>query len=586
MTMRIVVVTMMAGLLLGGVCMRGYAEEKAGVESPEAFEARTKWWRDARFGLFIHWDMSSIAGTEISWSRGATKPLDISGHPAGYVEDPMYDHLYKEFNPVDFDAAAWVRMAQDAGMKYIVFTAKHHGGFCMWDTKLTDYSIMHTPFKRDVVRELADACRRAKMPFGLYYSQRDWYHRDYGIGDNAKYHAFLLGQLTELLTNYGRIDVMWFDSFGHGDSIKYWKADEVVALVRRLQPQIVINNRAGSFTAHNIEAIRGDFDTPEEQLGSFQNTRLWESCMCMITAPGGGWSYRKDGVVKPFHDCLKMLVSCATGDGNLLLDVGPDARGVIPDDQVAVLREFGAWTKRFGESIYRTRGGPWRNGPWGGSTHRGNIVYLHVFRWEGDRLMLRPLRETIRKAEVLTGGRVAFAQTDTEVTFTLAREQQDPMVTVIKLTLDRPVGEIHTEPAPVVRVEIGPDGTVVLPPAAAKTEGGVQAEHRGGQMNLGYWTNPRGSATWTFDLAGPGRFAVTALAATPHEGIRFQVDVGGQTLVGEAKKTGSHDAYAPVALGTIGFPAAGPATLRVSAADPDRWQPVNLRAITLTPVTP
>lgn len=583
--MRKIIVTMLAGLLLGGVCVRGYAEEKAGVESPEAFEARTAWWRDARFGLFIHWDMSSIAGTEISWSRGATKPLDIFGHPAGYVEDPMYDHLYKEFNPVEFDAAAWVRMAREAGMKYIVFTAKHHGGFCMWDTKLTGYSIMNTPFKRDVVRELADACHRAKMPFGLYYSQRDWHHPDYGIGDNAKYHAYLMGQLTELLTNYGRIDIMWFDSFGHGDSIKYWKADEVLALVKRLQPQIVINNRAGFF-GQSIPSLRGDFDTPEERLGAFQNTRLWESCMCMITAPGGGWSYRKDGVIKPFHDCLKMLVSCATGDGNLLLDVGPDARGVIPDDQAAVLKEFGQWTKQCGESIYSTRGGPWRNGPWGGSTHRGKTVYLHVFRWNGERLMLRPLQETIRKAEVLTGGKVAFAQTDTEVTFTLARDQQDPVVTVLKLTLDRPVGEVQTEAALVERIETRPDGTLVLPPAMAKTEGGVQAEQRGEQPNLGYWTNSRGAATWSFEVARPGRYAVATETATPHEGIRFNVEVAGRTLTGEAKKTGSHDAYAPVALGTIDVPAAGKMTLRVAPADPSHWQPLNMRAITLTPDTP
>ena len=134
------------------------------AETKAQFETRTTWWRDARFGMFIHWDMSSVAGTEISWSRKGSKPLDITGNGAGYVEDPVYDHLYQRFDPEKFDAAKWVQIAQSAGMKYIVFTAKHHGGFCMWNTKLTDYNIMHTPFHRDVVKELADACHKAAMP--------------------------------------------------------------------------------------------------------------------------------------------------------------------------------------------------------------------------------------------------------------------------------------------------------------------------------------------------------------------------------------------------------------------------------------
>ena len=216
-------------------------------ETAKQRDARMQWWREARFGMFIHWDMSSLAGTEISWSRKGSKPLDIRGEPAGYVEDPVYDNLYRKFNPQKFDAKQWVKIAQDAGMKYIVITAKHHGGFCMWDTKLTDYSIMHTPFKRDVIKELSDECHEAGMRFGLYYSQRDWHHPDYGIGDNKMYHDYLHGQITELLSNYGKVDVVWFDSFGRGDSITFWHADELLALVKKLQPEAVINNRVGSY---------------------------------------------------------------------------------------------------------------------------------------------------------------------------------------------------------------------------------------------------------------------------------------------------------------------------------------------------
>ncbi len=251
-------------------------------------DSRLQWWREVRFGMFIHWDMSSVAGTEISWSRKGPKPMDGPwGSPAGTGGDPVYDNLYKRFNPVNFDAKQWVKVAKDAGMKYIVFTAKHHGGFCMWDTKYTDYSIMHTPFKRDVVKELSEACHAAGIHFGIYYSPRDWHHPDYGVGDDSKYLTYLKGQLTELLTNYGQVDVVWFDSFGSGDSIKYWHADEVLALVKKLQPQAVINNRC-SFFAQHVESLQADFDTPEQTLGAYQVNRPWESCMCM-TPPH--WSY-------------------------------------------------------------------------------------------------------------------------------------------------------------------------------------------------------------------------------------------------------------------------------------------------------
>ena len=418
-------------ILLASLQIFWPATMRAEGETSSPPDNRMAWWTAARFGMFIHWDMSSIDGTEISWSRKATKPLDATGDKAGYVEDPVYDNLYQRFNPTNFDAKAWVLLAKAAGMKYIVFTAKHHGGFCMWDTKLTDYSIMHSPFKRDVVKELADASHKAGMRFGLYYSPRDWHHPDYGIGDNAKYHQYLKGQLSELLTNYGQIDVLWFDSFGHGDSIQYWHADEIMALVKRLQPQIIINNRCGFF-GQAVESLKGDFDTPEQRLGEFQNTRPWESCMCLVDAPDGGWSYRTDGKVKSFSNCLKTLLGCATGDGNLLLDVGPNALGEIPADQSGRLREMGGWMQKNGESIYGTRGGPYRNGVWGGSTYKGNTVYLHIAKWNGDRIELPPLKSKIVKCSV------AFKQTAADLTLMLPADKQDKTDTIVILELAAP----------------------------------------------------------------------------------------------------------------------------------------------------
>jgi len=400
-------------------------------------DARMKWWTDARFGMFIHWDMSSIPGTEISWSRQSARPLDVDKAPAGFVEDPVYDHLYQRFNPTNFSAKEWVRVAQAAGMKYIVFTAKHHGGFCMWDTKLTSYSIMNTPFKRDVVRELADACHEAGMPLGLYYSPRDWHQPDYGVGNNSKYTAYMQGQLTELLTRYGKIDALWFDGFGAGDSIKFWHANEILALVRRLQPRIIINNRCanlwfeGNNPSGSAPSLLGDHDTPEGSIGSFQNDRPWETCNMIIHTPGGyAWSYRFDQTsIRPFSECIQMLASCATGDGNLLLDVGPNALGEIPADQAGRLREMGEWLQKNGASIYGTRGGPFHNGKWGGSTYKGNTVYLHVFKWNGDRLVLPPLKAKILQCSV------EFKQAADGITLTLRADQQDKADTVVTLEL-------------------------------------------------------------------------------------------------------------------------------------------------------
>ncbi len=395
---------------------------------------------DARFGLFIHWDMSSVAGTEISWSRKATKPLDITGDPAGYVEDTAYDHLYEKFNPQNFHAATWVKLAKDAGMKYIVFTAKHHGGFAMWDTKLTDYSIMHTTFARDVVKELADECHKAGLMFGLYYSQRDWHQPDYGIGDNKKYLEYMNGQLTELLTRYGKIDILWWDSYGHGDLEQFWQIDETYRLVKKLQPDILMNNRMAVLAEYNKQpaAYLGDWDTPEQRLGEFQNNRPWESCMSLVKVPdGGGWSYRPDGSVRGYEECIRTLVSCATGDGNLLLDAGPDATGVIPTDQTSRLLEMGQWLKKYGASIYQTRGGPFHNGEWGGSTFNGKKIYLHIATWNNNELVLPALKSKIVRVTNFTdpANTVAFTQNSTSVVIKLAGPKQDKIDTIVLLEL-------------------------------------------------------------------------------------------------------------------------------------------------------
>ena len=349
-------------------------------------EHRLEWWRKARFGMFIHWGPVSLVGTEISWSRGGLR-RGIEQTGTGEIPVDVYDNLYKKFNPAAFDAKQWVDIARSAGMKYMVLTAKHCDGFCLWHTKVDDYNIGSTPFKRDVCAELADAAHQAGVKIGWYYSPMDWRDPDCRTERNAAYVRRMQTHLSELLGNYGQIDVLWFDAEG-GPSP--WDQEHTYHLVRSLQPQIVINNRLdietdGCFDARTQIGPNADYATPEQQVGNYDTAIPWETCMTI----GTQWSWKPNDALKSSADCIKILVQCVTGDGNLLLDVGPMPSGEIEPRQVAVLKEIGSWLNKYGESIYETRGGPFINGSWGGSTRKGNIVYLHILKWNGDEMKLR-----------------------------------------------------------------------------------------------------------------------------------------------------------------------------------------------------
>jgi alpha-L-fucosidase len=230
-----------------------------------------------------------------------------------------------------------------------------------------------------------------------------------------------------------------------------------------------MNNRLAILDAYNQQPVSyvGDFDTPEQRLGEFQNTCPWESCMCTVDAPVGGWSYRPDGKVKPFADCMRILLGCATGDGNLLLDVGPNPLGEIPADQTERLSQMGEWLKKYGASIYDTRGGPYRNGAWGGSTYRGNTAYLHVAKWSGDRLELPALKSKVVQCANLTNPQAApeFAQTEKVLTLTLPASQQDKIDTVIALRLDGLAGRELSNGQPLQVLFVTRPGVVPSPSA-------------------------------------------------------------------------------------------------------------------------
>lgn len=390
-----------------------------------SYPEKIKWWTDARFGLFIHWGPVALAGTEIGWSRKGRRRGIMWEYPEEGVPAEQYDLLYRQFNPVHFDADEWVATAKSAGMKYLVFTTKHHDGFCMFDSKLTDYKITHpdSPYGRDIVAQVVEACHRADFPVGLYYSQPDWHHPDYRTEHHRRYIDYMLGQLEELSTNYGKIDLFWFD--GLDGTAEDWAAEEVFDLLQKHNPNVLINNRCG---------LPGDFETPEQEIGSGQGDRPWESCITICEQ----WSWKAQDTMKSLEECLRTLLKCAKGNGNLLFNVGPMPDGRIEPSQTRRLRDMGTWLTRYGESVYETRGGPFSNGILSpmASTVKDGCLYLHFWGWQGSRVTLPLPREfqQVTSAENLFAPNLDWRVENGTLHLNVPEADRDPLCTVIKLT--------------------------------------------------------------------------------------------------------------------------------------------------------
>jgi alpha-L-fucosidase len=406
-------------------------------------EERLQWWREARFGMFIHWGPVSLKGTELSWSRDAPR-RGIDGVNGGKGEIPVdvYDNLYKDFNPVKFNADEWVSIARAAGMKYMVLTAKHCDGFCLWNSKIDNYCMASTPFKRDICGELAVAAHKAGMRIGWYYSPMDWRDPDTRTERNEVWVKIMQGHLREILGNYGKIDLLWFDTDGGPAP---WDQPKTYALVRTLQPALIINNRLdmGSLDDYNKQRIlpNADYATPEQHVGAFDDSHPWETCMTL----GTQWSWKPNDKIKSADECIRILTQCVTGDGNLLLDVGPMPNGEIEPRQVAVLKEVGAWLEKYGESIYGTRGGPFKNGEWGGSTRKGSVMYLHILKWNDGKITLPKLEAVINTSTTLTGGSATVKQTAENLIVTEPKGLKRGSSTIVRLELDKPAASINVK---------------------------------------------------------------------------------------------------------------------------------------------
>jgi alpha-L-fucosidase len=405
------------------------------------------WWQDAKFGVLIQWGPVVLTGKEVSWSRGGSRgpeggaPNGEILHETGLTPVEAYDNLYKRFDPTKFKAAEWVQTAQQAGQRYFIFQAKHHDGFCFWNTKTTPYNIMNTPIHRDLLKEIAEACRKANMPLGIYFSQRDWYHPDYFGPRHERYIAYMHEQVRELLTNYGRVRILWLDAWYPGIfKSTDWKSEELFEMARQLQPGIIINNRSG---------LPGDFDTPEDYVSEFQISRPWEHDFPVSAQ----WAWKPNDQIKSLKGSLDVIIECVVRGGNALLGVGPMPDGQLDPRQVERMKEIGEWLRKYGEAIYGTRGGPFISAEWGGATWRGNNVYVHLLGWSGVRekgggreawsiekvLRLPAIAQKITDNRILTGGKAVIAQTHDGIEIQVPTPYRNPIDTIVELTLDSPV---------------------------------------------------------------------------------------------------------------------------------------------------
>ncbi len=382
---------------------------------------RSNWFRQDRFGMFIHWGIYATPARG-EWVRSVER-----------ISNEAYQQFFDSFNPVDYDPKKWAKAAKAAGMKYAVMTAKHHDGFCLFDSALTDYKATNTPAKRDLIREYLDAFRAEGLKVGLYYSLLDWHHPDYPhYGDRChpmrenkafegaehrfeRYVDYLHGQVKELCTGYGKLDIMWFD-FSYDNMVgEKWQAEKLVKMIRSYQPDVLIDNRLevggssfGSILEDEPSLWSGDFASPEQLIPpeGLTNKRgepiPWEACITM----NKNWGYHSgDKFFKPASMIVRKLVECVSKGGNMLLNVGPDARGNIPEESLRVLVDVGRWMDLNGGSLVGCGNANLPKPEWGRYTRKGNLVYVHVFEPPIGPLYLPGIPAAkVKKARLLRDG--------------------------------------------------------------------------------------------------------------------------------------------------------------------------------------
>ncbi|HEG44745.1 MAG TPA: alpha-L-fucosidase [Phycisphaerales bacterium] len=419
------------------------------METKAEKDARMQWWRQARFGMFIHWGLyavpAGVYGDRDNHAEWILTKAQIPVHE--------YEKYAQQFNPIKFNADQWVSMAKDAGMKYIVITSKHHDGFCLWNSKVGDYDIMdRTPYKKDILKALSKACKKHGIKLCFYHSIMDWHHTDYlprrkwekrsaEGADMQRYIKYMKAQLKELVTEYDP-ELLWFD----GEWENTWTHEEGVKLynyVRSLKPDIIINNRVdkgrkGMQGLTKEGDFAGDFGTPEQEVPAGGLSGIdWESCITM----NGHWGYcAADKNFKSTKYLIHQLIEITSKGGNYLLNIGPTSEGLFPPESVERLAEMGKWMRVNGESIYATKAGPFKSLSWGKCTQKDGKLYMHVFDWPEDgKLVVPGLKNHVKKAYLLGVKASTLKVTrDKENVVVYVPGKMDSVATVVVLEIDGP----------------------------------------------------------------------------------------------------------------------------------------------------
>lgn len=551
--------------------------------------ARGDWFRDSRFAMFIHWGLYSEAAGR--WNGRTYYVIAEWLMHSARIPVKAYETLTQRFNPVEFDADAWVRLAKAAGMKYIVITAKHHDGFAMFKSAASAYNIVEaTPFGRDPIKELAVACRKGGLKLGFYYSQfQDWHEPDAGgndwdFGPQRDFDKYLrekaLPQITELLTDYGPVGLIWFDTPG---SISREASQKLLDMVRQLQPGCLVNSRIGNGLGDYVTL--GDQEVPLTAPDS-----LWET----IDTHNDTWAYAvSDCHWKGPRELISRLTRIVSLGGNYMLNVGPTGRGVIPAESAAILREVGAWLKRNAASIYGTTRSPLAAQAWGCSTCRPGKLYVHVLHWPPDGTLWVPgLKTVVKQARVLaTGQRLKASRVRGALRLTLPPQPPETPVTVIELTL---AGPLKTQPR-----------QAYLHPGLVNEFAAPFARLRGCRLGKRSWMEKFGdwhhvdvlegwandsAAQWRFAVLEPGRYYLAAdYECLPDADYsEFAVTVGKARWTFPAIYTGggvnNRVRLRHVRLGMVTLPKAGPCTVTIRALTVKGDNAFILQKLTLEPV--
>lgn len=552
------------------------------AETPAEFDARMRWWRDARFGMFVYWGCYSVAagvhqGKEYSW--WGEKILYQSKMPLA-----DYKKLAEAFNPTKFNADDWVRLARAAGMKYILYSAKAQDGFAMYDSKASDWSIARaTPYKKDPLKSLAEACDRHGLKLGVYYSHwHDWYHRGGGINgepwDPAQrgnfedyYRKIAIPQMRELLANYGLLGTVVWEQPGQISRPHV----EMMAAELKEQPAIISGSRLGP-------GFRGDMESPLMQIPNyiFPN-KDWETC---LTINDSGGYKKNDNKWKDAKTLVRNLIETVSKGGNCLFIVGPDAEGVIPKPAADRLREVGKWMDRFGESIYGTTASPFLALPtnvWCTQKTQasGVTLYFHLIEWPSDGMVAISGMKNQVEGAWLVGDpkkrKIYLEQAGDSLLLHLTGGPVDPIASVLAVRIKGPPDVKN----PLCSQE--PDGTIrLMPYDAVMTGKSIRYDVSNNATSIGNWGTGE-TIAWTFLVNRPGQFVVSGEFAAVEPG-NVELTLGSARMSFATPKTGGFDKPGTAELGTVEIPAAGTATLTLRASTAG-WKGCNVRKIILKP---